>query len=114
MMADAMRGFPDAAKEGEEIECAEGQEPPTFIHAHVHPLTRGKQACLVRVERCRIYPSDGRADVFLVPIAHVRMEGMWERPNSGSLYYGQCLKVGHDESEALDRAASEPHIFGFY
>lgn len=78
LIRDVMEPFPDAAKQGEPIEIAPGQKPPIFIHGHTYPLQRSSPAVLVQVIRCRIYPGDGRADVFLLPIAYVRMEFMWE------------------------------------
>ena len=112
LIAEVMQPFPEAARQGEPIEFEDGQKPPIFIHAHTYPLRQGSPAVLVQVVRCRIYPGDGRADVFLLPICYVRMEFMWERPGSGHLYYGQCIRVGLEESQELDRASAEPHIFG--
>ena len=114
LIAEVMQPFSEEARQGEPIEVEEpGQTPPIFIHAHTYPLRQGSPAVLVQVIRCRIYPGDGRADVFLLPICYVRMEFMWERPASGHLYCGQCIRVGLEESQELDRASGEPHVFGY-
>jgi hypothetical protein len=101
LIADVMAPFPVEARQGGPIECAQGQSPPLFIHANVHPVMRSSIAFLVQVVRCRIYPADGRADVFLLPIAYLRIETLWEQPNSGHLYQAQCLRAGPRETEAL-------------
>lgn len=104
LLREIMAPFPDSAKQGGPIYSAgPGQNPPLFIHAHIHPLSPSTPACLVQVVRCRIHPHDGRADVFLLPIAYVRMERIWERPNTGRLYHGQCLRVGQRVTEELER-----------
>jgi hypothetical protein len=63
-----------------------------FIHANRSPLAPTSPAVLVQVQRCEAYP-DGRADVVLVPVSHVWVEKLWVRPDSGHLYYAQCLRM---------------------
>jgi len=104
LIALVMRDFPASAKQGGPIEIVGGQAPPMFIHANVHPLSRGSPAVLCQVIRCGINPRDGRADVFLLPTAYVTMERIWEQPRSGHLYLGTCARVGKHVSEDLARA----------
>jgi hypothetical protein len=63
-----------------------------FIHANRSPLAPTSPAVLVQVQRCEVYP-DGRADVVLVPVSHVWVEKLWVRPDSGHLYFAQCLRM---------------------
>lgn len=104
LIAEVMSPFPASAKQGGPIECADGQSPPVFIHANVHPLTRSSPAVLVQVIRCGIHPRDGRADVFLLPIAYVSMERIWEEERANDhLYHGMCMRVGQRVAEDLAR-----------
>jgi hypothetical protein len=106
LIADVMAPFPVEARQGGPITCEEGQNPPVFIHANVHPVMRSSPAFLVQVVRCRIYPADGRADVFLLPVGYLRIEAVWEQPRSGHLHHAQCIRVGLRETEELENAAS--------
>lgn len=103
LIAEVMDRFPVEAKQGQPIVLEEGQAPPVFIHAHAHPLRTGSPAALVQVIRCRMY-QDGRADVYLLPIAYLRMEKVWEVPNSGHLLCGQGVRIGERETAELDDA----------
>ena len=107
LIADVMAPFPDQARQGGAIECEPGQSPPVFIHVHGQPVTRSAPACLVQVIRCRIYPGDGRADVFLLPIAFLRIETIWERPHTGHLFYARCIRVSRRETEILANQSLE-------
>lgn len=104
LIAEVMQPYPESFRRGEPIELEEGQSPPIFIHAHQY-LSLDTPACLVQVLRCGINPNDGRADVYLLPIAYVRMERIWSPPNSGRLYYAQCLRLGHRTTWELDTAS---------
>lgn len=89
LIAEVMQGQPPSAKHGGRIVGS-----PTFIHANRAPLAPTSPAVLVEVVRCELYP-DGRADVLLLPTAHVWLERILVRPHSGHLYEAQCLRMGH-------------------
>ena len=102
LIQQVMEGYPQAAREGSPIEA---EELPTFIYAHALPVAPSSPACLVQVQRCFIHP-DGSAELLLIPVAFLRIERVWEQPDTGGLFYAQCLRVG-EETPVLQR---EQHI----
>jgi hypothetical protein len=76
-------------------------EYPTFVYAHVAPFAPTSPACLVEVRQCTIHPNRS-ADVMLMPVAYTRIERLWEAPNTGRLHFAQCLRMGQEDSQALE------------
>mmetsp|Transcript_30500 Transcript_30500/g.46790 ORF Transcript_30500/g.46790 Transcript_30500/m.46790 type:complete len:770 (-) Transcript_30500:308-2617(-) len=70
---------------------------PEFIYAHSSPLANNSPACIVRVKTCIIHP-DGTADVSVVPMAHVRLNGITNLPHTQGLRQASCIRMTHDES----------------
>lgn len=117
LIAELMRGQPASALNGGPIDCTSSQKQVCFIHANRN-LDYAAPAVLVQVVQCQIY-GDGSADVVLLPIHFVWLERIWVRPNSSSLYYAQCLKMGHvittqmnhlQRQEALATAMDRVHL----
>ena len=104
LIAQATEDFPPEARQGEPILANANGDFPTFVYAHVAPFAPTKPACLVQVRQCHIHP-DGTADVMLVPVAYVWLEQLWERPNTGHLYYAQCLRMGQDATRQMENRA---------
>lgn len=75
---------------------------PRFVYAYQGSLAIGSFACIVELRNCIIF-EDGRANVTLVPCAHVKIESVWERIDSGSLYCVRCLRMGRKSSEMLEQ-----------
>lgn len=108
LISEVMQAQPTAARHGGRL----AGELAYFVHANRTPLAPTTPAVLVRVLRCDLYP-DGRADVVLLPTAHVWMERLWVRPRSGNLYYTQCLKMGRSvtaEMNILARQEALVHV----
>jgi hypothetical protein len=87
MIAEVMQSQDVEARRGGRI-----RGPALFIHANRAPLAPASQAVVVQIQQCQIHP-DGRADVVLLPVSHVWLEKLWVRPNSGHLFYAQCLRM---------------------
>ena len=86
-------------------------EYPTFCYAHVAPFAPRSPACLVEVRQCTIR-TDGTALVMLMPVAFVWMETLWEAPNTGRLHFAQCLRMGREDSRALEvQNVPQRHLF---
>lgn len=98
LIAEVMRGWPEAARRGGRIEPSPSTGSlPTFIYGHVSPLAATTPACLVEVHHCEIFPN-GTADVELNPVAYVWLERVWQRRNSGRLYEASCLRMGSEDA----------------
>lgn len=89
LIAEVMREQTEEARNGGRIRS----RGASFIHANRAPLAPTTPATIVQVLSCQMYP-DGRADVWLLPTAYCWLERVWIRPNSGHLYYAQCLRMG--------------------
>jgi hypothetical protein len=87
-----MEGYPTELSDGRLIP---NHVPnlPTFVYAHVPSFQQGSRACLVQVHRCMIDPNDGTANVWLMPVAFVKMERVWEGSNQAGLRYAQCVRL---------------------
>jgi hypothetical protein len=102
LIAEAMSNYPQSYRDGGDIE-PDFNIPqttfsyPTFIYAHKSPLKRETVACIVQVKQCTIH-QNGTADVFLTPTSAVRIEHVWERPNSHHLYEARVMLMGEAES----------------
>ena len=83
LIAEVMQNWPESSKSGGAITADRNGKFPSFIHANNNHLTAKSQALIVHVRQAHIHPS-GRADVLLVPVAHVQIEKVWIRPNTGS------------------------------
>jgi len=101
LIAEVMRGWPESARRGEVITASSKGFLPTFIYAHMAPLVPTTPACLVQVRQCMIHP-DGTADVMLLPVAYVRLERIWEQPDSGHLYEASSLRMGREQSRQME------------
>ena len=86
-------------------------EYPTFCYAHMAPFAPTTPACLVEVRQCTIH-ANGTADVMLMPVAFVWMETLSEAPNTGRLHFARCLRMGEEDSRALEeRNVPQRHSF---
>eukprot|EP00814_Leptocylindrus_danicus_P013959 CAMPEP_0116021050 /NCGR_PEP_ID=MMETSP0321-20121206/10157_1 /TAXON_ID=163516 /ORGANISM="Leptocylindrus danicus var. danicus, Strain B650" /LENGTH=373 /DNA_ID=CAMNT_0003491849 /DNA_START=78 /DNA_END=1199 /DNA_ORIENTATION=- len=74
---------------------------PSFVYACHGTLAPRSPACIVELRRCIILP-DGRADVMLVPCAHVYIETVNERPNSGGLFDVRSIRMGKMATEVVE------------
>eukprot|EP00586_Coscinodiscus_wailesii_P019512 CAMPEP_0172504622 /NCGR_PEP_ID=MMETSP1066-20121228/180404_1 /TAXON_ID=671091 /ORGANISM="Coscinodiscus wailesii, Strain CCMP2513" /LENGTH=210 /DNA_ID=CAMNT_0013280895 /DNA_START=575 /DNA_END=1207 /DNA_ORIENTATION=- len=105
LIAEIMRPYPEDTKRGHPLSSSNDNgsrdEGPVFIYANHAPLAPESPACLVRVKQCFIHPN-GRADVFLVPVAYVWLESVWERENTGGLCYATILRMGEKETQMLE------------
>ena len=101
LISEVMAPYPDSARSGEVISTDKNNSFPTFIYANNTPLALGTPACIVQVRQCRIH-ANATADVFLVPIAHVRIERFWERPYSGGLIEARVMRMKKDETTAIN------------
>lgn len=103
LIAEVMRNQPDSAKRGGSVELdPETHSAPSFIYAHERHFTKNAPAVIVEVKHCLIYPN-GRADVSLVPTAHVSMQKAWVRPNTGSLNMAEVLRMGAQDSQLMEQ-----------
>lgn len=92
-------GNPEEAGNGQEIvdgiKFVDGisvNQPPYLIHACLGGLGPGELACLVQLVWCSTYEY-GTADVQLLPVAWVRLDEVWYRPNTGHLFYAKATRV---------------------
>jgi len=95
-----MEGYPMELRDGRHM-TATTQDLPSFVYAHISPYTASSRACLVQVQRCMIDENDGTANVLLLPVAFVKLERVWERPNTGHLYFAQCIRLSESDSNRL-------------
>lgn len=114
LIQSVMEGYPAQARNGRQIVA---EELPSFVYAHVAPFCASSPACLVEVQRCMIY-ENGRADVLLMPVAHIKMERVWQEPNTGRLLFAQCLRLGAshqvEERSSVRNDAQEIRRWGFH
>lgn len=101
LITEVMRGQPESAKNGGRI-----PHPALFVHANRAPLAPTTPATIVEIVQCQVYP-DGRADVLLLPTAYVWIEKVWVRPNSGHLYYAQCLRMGQSVTHSMNQLSRQ-------
>lgn len=101
MMHDLMQGTadPQASSQGGPIRPTILEDnggmvtPPLLIHANLGSrLAAGENACLVQVVQCQTY-EQGEADVQLLPVAWVRLDRIWVRPNAGHLFYARATRL---------------------
>ena len=88
---------PQSARRGEPIQPGTNEEgmiqPPCIIHFCLPQRIRpGALACLVQIVWCRTYEQES-ADVQLMPVAWVRLENLWVRPEYGHLFYAKATRV---------------------
>lgn len=100
LVHELLKGYPEEAKKGG-LTSSGDRPAPIFIHANRHPFGAASPACLVQLVRCNISPRDGTADVMLLPIAYIWLEKIWIRPNSGSLHYAQCIRMGQKATREM-------------
>ena len=74
---------------------------PTFIHAHQSPLRINSPATIVQVRQCMV-SRDGSADVYLEPIAYIRIDQVFERPGTGGLFEARGIRMGKEVSESYE------------
>lgn len=112
LIAEVMEHQPMSAKRGGSIGVNPHTHlPPSFIYAYNNRLTH-TPAVIVEVKYCIIYPN-GRADVVLKPVAHVFVQRVWERPNSGRLFMAQVMRMGVKDSQKIERCfAQRYHGYG--
>jgi len=106
-----MEGYPMDLRDGRDM-TTRVEELPVFVYAHVPPFTASSRACLVQVQRCLIDEHDGTANVLLLPIAYVKLERVWERPNSGHLFFAQCIRLSESDSNQLAGEEVAQHVRG--
>ncbi len=92
-----MAGEPQQHREGVPIIRRSRTNFPQFIYAYNSALACGSPACIVQVRQCRIY-NDRRADVLLVPVAHVWLERIRLRPSTGNLYEATVIRMNRKAS----------------
>jgi len=105
LISDVMEPYPEFTRQGKPItaDTLDGYKSfPSFIYAFQEPLKPMSHACLVQVKQCVIHP-DKTADVYLEPTAYVKVLKIWERPESGRLFYAQFNYIGKKEREELER-----------
>lgn len=88
---------PQSARQGEPIEPGTNEEgmiqPPYIIHFCLPQRIRpGALACLVQIVWCRTYEQE-TADVQLMPVAWVRLENLFVRPEYGHLFYAKATRI---------------------
>jgi hypothetical protein len=111
LIRQVMEGFAVDVPSGYVYPRANDGEYPTFCYAHMAPFAPTTPACLVEVRQCTIH-ANGSADVMLMPVAFVWMETLSEVPNTGRLHHAQCLRMGHEDSRALEeRNVPQRHLF---
>ena len=104
LVQQVLEGYPQEAREGGPITANENGDYPTFVYAHMAPFAPTFPACLVEIRQCTVQPN-GSADVMLMPVAYVRIQHLWERPNTGRLHFAQCIRMGGEESRQLEERA---------
>ncbi|KAL7562405.1 hypothetical protein ACA910_007726 [Epithemia clementina (nom. ined.)] len=105
LIAEVMKDQPLDAKRGGRIVG----DSTLFIHANRGPLAPTTPATLVQVLSCEIF-EDGRANVVLLPVAYVWLEKLWVRPNSGQLYFAQCLRMGKEVTKSMNHLARQEQL----
>ena len=115
LISEVMAPYPDHYRNGEPItpnrnnsndnddndtddEDVDEFSYPTFIYAHKSPLKTGSSVVLVEVRQCVIHHNQ-TADVFLMPKTLARIEHVWERRNSHSLYEARVVKMSQEECD---------------
>ena len=104
-----MEGYPTELQDGRFIPN-QVSNVPSFVYAHVPPFQQGSRACLVQVHRCMIDPNNGTANVWLMPVAFVKMERVWERADQAGLRYAQCLRLSSNACRELQREETTRHV----
>lgn len=89
LMEEVMSDMPFRYKMGEALP---GPNYPTFIYANNTPIGVSTPAVIVQVNQCVMH-ENGEADVFLMPIAHVWLERIWMRPNTGRLHMASAVRM---------------------
>ena len=89
LIRQVMANFPPEYSRGETIR---GPNYPQFIYANNTPVSVSIPAVIVQVKQCYIH-DNGEADVFLMPTAHVWLERIWVRPNSGRLHVASAIRM---------------------
>lgn len=100
LIAEVMENWPSAKRGGPITADANGNFP-SFIYANHNRLEPPSRAMIVQVKQVHIHEG-GRADVLLLPVAHVQMERVWERPNTGRLYMATVIRLGKEESSRIE------------
>jgi hypothetical protein len=109
LIQTVMEGYPMELQDGRLI-ANQVSNLPTFVYAHVPPFQQGSRACLVQVHRCGIDPNDGTANVWLMPVAFVKMERVWERADQAGLRYAQCVRLSSSACRELRREETNRHV----
>ena len=117
LLQNVLREHPVEARQGGPID-----RDAFFIHANRGPLKVGTPAVLVQILRCDIVRDEQqqRADVILLPFAHVWLEKMWfakardggDSVDGDTLLYGQCLKMPKGVSADMNRLARNEALAG--
>lgn len=102
LIAEVMENWPSAIR-GEPIVADKYGNFPSFIYVNYNSVAPSSRAFIVHVRQCYIHPG-GRADVLLMPVAHVQLEHIWDRPNSGRLYMARAVRLGKAESQRTEDA----------
>jgi len=117
MIAEVMDDWPAESRRGVDVRPVTAVPPqkearttntanyPTFVFANNGNLSRGSTACIVRVENCFIH-SGGTADVILVPIAYVKIDQCWVRPNARGLHEARIIRMPKAESDKVEADAA--------
>lgn len=112
LIAEVMAPYSEEFRQGTATIAENGiLNPPTFIYANRSPLKRGQLALIVQVYQCYIHEG-GAADVFLLPLQHVRVEGTWEQPNmTDHLYFSRVMKMSKaEQDQVLSDEASRRYV----
>ena len=104
LIAEVMEGWPSAQRGGPITADSNGNFP-SFIYAYHNDLDPKSRAMIVQVRQVHIH-NGGRADVLLVPVAHVQIEQVWVRPNTGRLHMATVVRLGKDESTKIEETAA--------
>jgi len=104
LIEEVMEGEPQQYKEGVPILRSTRRIFPQFLYGY-HSLEIGSPACIVQVRQCRIY-RDRRADVILVPVAHVWLKSIKLRPSTGNLYEATVIRMNRKASIAIESSMS--------
>lgn len=100
LIEEVMEGEPQQYKEGVPIPLNKRSTFPQFLYGY-HSLEIGSPACIVQVRKCRIY-GDRRADVVLVPVAHVWLKSIKLRPSTGNLYEATAFRMNRKATIAVE------------
>mmetsp|Transcript_8650 Transcript_8650/g.21165 ORF Transcript_8650/g.21165 Transcript_8650/m.21165 type:complete len:152 (+) Transcript_8650:140-595(+) len=105
-----MKNQPSEAKNGGRVMLGhDNATDPLFIHANRGPLQPTTPATLVRVQRCEMM-ADGRANVELLPLAHVWLEKLWQQPDSGNLHMSQCIQMGQAATHSMNQLVRQEQL----